>query len=323
MLTRSWRRSLSNRTTVCAWGAWSRFPTTQRHRTLPTTTTRRAPQARRPNARLPRGRVGSERGRVPVGSGPTYDLWGTQALARTMVQRTQPTYTYYVRLRHGAADINRFDQEAEAAKPVPGFNGASSRGRSGGLGYLVGPSSSAGLVGAGCTGRSRGPSRNRPSAVPAEQRRKGGLPHDGGDRRRPPPAGKPGPGPGAGCRRHRCRGRCRAGHRSLRAFAPLGEARTAEVSTGVHFDVLVLPLGRSHYGPGRACPWRLARCARLAQPVVGQPGELRSPVADSGSARGGRCSAERCHRGQPRARGARAAGRPCRCAAPFLERCSR
>ncbi len=46
----------------------------------------------------------------PVGSGPTYDLWGTQALARSVDRRTQPTYTYYVRLRRGAADIGRFDQ---------------------------------------------------------------------------------------------------------------------------------------------------------------------------------------------------------------------
>jgi hypothetical protein len=37
----------------------------------------------------------------PTGSGPTYDLWGTQALARSMVPLTPPNYTYYVRLRHG------------------------------------------------------------------------------------------------------------------------------------------------------------------------------------------------------------------------------
>ena len=43
-----------------------------------------------------------------------------------MIPRTQPTYTYDVHLRRGPSDINRFDQEAEAAKSAPGFNGASS-----------------------------------------------------------------------------------------------------------------------------------------------------------------------------------------------------
>ena len=30
---------------------------------------------------------------------------------------------------------------------------------------------------------------------------------------------------------------------ALSSLAPLGEARTAEVSTGIHFDAVVLPLG--------------------------------------------------------------------------------
>jgi hypothetical protein len=50
----------------------------------------------------------------PSGGTPTYDLFATPAFARTVVPRTAYGYGYFVRLRHGVADLPRFDAQATA-----------------------------------------------------------------------------------------------------------------------------------------------------------------------------------------------------------------
>jgi hypothetical protein len=181
-------------------------------------------------------------GEFPAGSGPTYDLWGTQALARSMVQRTPPSYTYYVRLRRGAADINRFDTEASAAKSVPDYLGASSldavaesveasvHPQAVGWWALAALAALVGLavIGQALFRQSNVEKEDFPTmaAIGADRRLLVSL----------------------GLARALAVGLIGAAGAvvlatALSALAPLGEARTAEVSTGVHFDVLILPLG--------------------------------------------------------------------------------
>lgn len=183
-------------------------------------------------------------GEFPNGSGPTYDLWGTQALARNVVQRTPPGYTYYVRLRRGAADLNGFDAEAErgAAKSVPGYMGASSLDAvAASVEASVHPqavgwwalAALAALVGLAVIGQALFRQSNvekedfpTMAAIGADGRLLVSL-----GLARALTVGLVGAAGAVGLAT------------VLSAFAPLGEARTAEVSTGVHFDVLVLPLG--------------------------------------------------------------------------------
>jgi hypothetical protein len=181
-------------------------------------------------------------GEFPAGSGPTYDLWGTQALARSLVPRTPPSYTYYVRLRRGAADINRFDTEAEAAKSLPGYKGASSLDAvAASVEASVHPqavgwwalAALAALVGLAVIGQAL----FRQSNVEKEDFPT--MAAIGADRRLLVTLG---------LARALAVGLIGAAGAvvlatALSALAPLGEARTAEVSTGVHFDVVILPLG--------------------------------------------------------------------------------
>ena len=159
-----------------------------------------------------------------------------------MVSRTQPTYTYYVRLRRGAADINRFDQEAEAAKSVPGFNGASSLDAvAASVDESVHPqavgwwvlAALAALVGLAVVGQALFRQSNveredfpTMSAIGADRRLLVSL-----GLARALAVGLIGAAGAVGLAT------------ALSGVAPLGEARTAEVSTGLHFDVFVLPLG--------------------------------------------------------------------------------
>jgi hypothetical protein len=60
----------------------------------------------------------------PSGSGnPDYDLYATKAFARVVLPRTATSDVYFVRLRHGAADLPRFDAAigALSAKGVEGY----------------------------------------------------------------------------------------------------------------------------------------------------------------------------------------------------------
>jgi hypothetical protein len=181
-------------------------------------------------------------GEFPAGTGPTYDLWGTEALARSMVPRTPPSYTYYVRLRRGAADINRFDDEAEAAKSAPGFNGASSLDAvAASVNASIHPqavgwwalAALTALVGLAVIGQALFRQSN------LEKEDFPTMTALGADRRllvslglaRALAVGLTGAAGAVGLAT------------ALSGLAPLGEARTAEVSTSIHFDILVLPLG--------------------------------------------------------------------------------
>jgi hypothetical protein len=50
----------------------------------------------------------------PSGAAPSYDLYTTPAFARMVLPRTAFGYVYAVRLRHGAADLARFDNQVRA-----------------------------------------------------------------------------------------------------------------------------------------------------------------------------------------------------------------
>ena len=50
----------------------------------------------------------------PSGSAPSYDIYTTPAFARTVLPRTAYGYVYAVRLRHGAADLGRFESQMRA-----------------------------------------------------------------------------------------------------------------------------------------------------------------------------------------------------------------
>jgi hypothetical protein len=56
----------------------------------------------------------------PTGGTPSFDLFATQAFAHTVLPRTAVSYGYFVGLRHGAADLPRFDAFL-TAQGVMGF----------------------------------------------------------------------------------------------------------------------------------------------------------------------------------------------------------
>ena len=257
----------------------------------------------------------------PVGSGPLTTCGVPRRWRAAMVPRTPPTYTYYVRLRRGAADINRFDQEAEAAKSVPGFNGASSLDAvAASVDASVHPqavgwwvlAALAALVGLAVVGQAL----FRQSNVEKEDFPT--MAAIGADRRllvslglaRALTVGLIGAAGAVGLAT------------ALSGVAPLGEARTAEVSTGVHFDVFVLPLG--------ALITVLAVLALGVWPAVRASHNLWSGDLDNAS-RPSVTVARLAAAGAPpsavigvsHALGNKSGGAPYRCAAPSLDRCSR
>ena len=50
----------------------------------------------------------------PSGATPQYNLYASQGFVRTLLPRTATGYVYLVRLRHGAADLPRFDAATSA-----------------------------------------------------------------------------------------------------------------------------------------------------------------------------------------------------------------
>jgi hypothetical protein len=66
--------------------------------------------------------VEAAEGEFPSGGTQTYDLWTTQAFARTTDPRTLVFQSYFVRLRHGAADLPRFESDATALGVLNTFN---------------------------------------------------------------------------------------------------------------------------------------------------------------------------------------------------------
>jgi hypothetical protein len=178
----------------------------------------------------------------PSGGTPSYDLFTTPAFARTVLPRTAVTYQYFVRLRHGAADLSRFDNAANALRRGAGFVAYSSEdGQAAAVEGSIHPqalgwwilAALAALVGLAVVGQALG----RQSIIESEDYPT--MAALGADRRHLV---------ALGMARNLVVGLVGAAGAvavatALSPIAPLGEARIAETSTGVTFDTLVLPLG--------------------------------------------------------------------------------
>ncbi len=177
----------------------------------------------------------------PSGTAPSYDLYTTQAFARTVLPKTAFGYVYLVRLRGGAAALPRFEAASHAlnAFGAEGVGGLDQQAES--VEASIHPQAVgwwilallAGLVGLAVVGQALA----RQSIVEGEDY--------------PTMAAL-----GAGRRQLFTLGLARhlvvalAGAAgavlvatALSPIAPLGEARIAETSTGVSLDALVLSLG--------------------------------------------------------------------------------
>jgi hypothetical protein len=173
----------------------------------------------------------------PSGGAPSYDLYTTPAFARTVLPRTAYGYLYLVNLRHSAADLPRFTAEANAMGAYPSNLGtlpasvqASIHPQAMGWWILA---VLAAVVGLAVIGQAL----FRQSGVESESYPT--LSAFGADRRQLVALGMA-----------RALVVAVAGAAgavimatALSPIAPLGEARTAEPSTGLSFDTLVLPLG--------------------------------------------------------------------------------
>ena len=180
-------------------------------------------------------------GEFPSGSAPVYDLFASQAFARTVIPRTADVYEYLVRLRGGAAGLARFDAEANALHTagVEGYENGSEQVasveasiRPQAIGWWI-LAALAAVVGLAVIGQAMA----RQSVV--ESGDYPTLAALGADRRQLVTLGMA-----------RSLALALAGAAgavalatALSPLAPVGEARLAETSTGVAFDLLVLPLG--------------------------------------------------------------------------------
>jgi hypothetical protein len=224
----------------------------------------------------------------PSGGTPTYNLYATEAFARTVLPRIAVYYVYFVRLRDGAADLPRFDA-VMSADGVEGYQNedapvASVEGsiHPQAIGWWI-LAGLAGLVGLAVIGQALArqsivESEDYPTlkALGAERRQLFAL-----SMLRNLVVGLAG---AAGAV---------AVAVALSPLAPLGEARVAENSTGVAFDVAD-PLARSTCdGSGRNSSW----C--MAGPAGGPLRAARRPAGCFAPLRGGepsgrhRCSTER------------------------------
>jgi hypothetical protein len=174
----------------------------------------------------------------PSGVAPLYTLFGTQAFARTVLPRTALYYQYFVHLRHGVAALPRFEnvinplqlgsysnEDAQAASIEASIHPQA-------IGWLI-LAALAALVGVAVVG----PALVRQSVVESEDFPT--MVSLGADQRLLFTLGMA---------RNLTVGLAGAGGAlavatALSPFAPLGEARTAETSTGVVFDTPILLLG--------------------------------------------------------------------------------
>ena len=194
------------------------------------------------DGRLPRGRHRSHRVRIPVWYHSGVSPYTSRAFAHTVLPRTAMDYQYYVRLRHGAADIPRFDSAISTVNLGAGPVGASSEdGQAVSIEASIHPqaigwwilAALAALVGLVVVGQALA----RQSTLESEDYPT--MAALGVDRRQLVTLGTA---------RHLVVGIAGAVGAvaiatALSPVAPLGEARLAESSTGFTFDSLVLPLG--------------------------------------------------------------------------------
>jgi hypothetical protein len=177
----------------------------------------------------------------PSGGAPSYDLYATRAFARTVLPRTAVFYEYFVRLRHGAADVPRFDAEVSALSAAGVVGYQSEDGPATAVEASIHPqaigwwilAALAALVGLAVVGQALA----RQSIVESEDYPT--MAAVGADRRQLV---------GLGMARNLVVGiggavGAAAVATALSPIAPLGEARIAEGSTGMTFDAPVLLLG--------------------------------------------------------------------------------
>ena len=173
----------------------------------------------------------------PSGTAPSYDLYTTAAFARMVLPRTALGYVYAVRLRHGAADLARFDAQvralgASASNEDAAVTSVEASIHPQAIGWWV-LAALAAIVGLAVLGQAL----VRQRIVEAEDYPK--MAALGADRRQLL---------ALGLARNFVVGFLGAAgalvvSTALSPLAPLGEARVAETDTGVTFDPLVLLLG--------------------------------------------------------------------------------
>lgn len=176
----------------------------------------------------------------PSGNTPEYDVYPTLAFARSILPRTAVSYTYYVRLRGGAADVPRFYAQGKALN-VPGIGASNQDALAASIEASIHPqavgwwalAALAAVVGLAVLGQAL----FRQSVVESEDYPT--MRAIGADRRQLVVLGMA-----------RALVVALAGAAgamvlatALSPLAPLGEARDAESSTGFAFDTLVLLLG--------------------------------------------------------------------------------
>jgi FtsX-like permease family len=185
--------------------------------------------------------IEASEGEFPSGSTPVFDLYATTAFARTVAPRTAIAYEYFVRLRDGAAGLPAFDAAVSRLRPqgVQGYQNANLQATAveasihpQAVGWWILAALSA-LVGVAVIGQAL----VRQSATESQEY---------------PTLAALGASPrqilALGTARNLSVGLAGAAGAvvlatALSPVAPMGEARLAEVSTGVTFDTLALPLG--------------------------------------------------------------------------------
>ena len=182
--------------------------------------------------------IGATESEFPIGNATNYDVFTTTAFDRSVGQKAATVFAYFVRLRHGAADLPRFTAALNALHPVFIQNqdtiatAVASSIHPQGVGWWV-LALLAGLAGIAVIGQALG----RQSVVEsAEYPTLAAL----GLRRRHLLA--------LGTARNVVVALAGAAGALVVAVAlspltPVGEARLADPTPGVHFDPLVLPLG--------------------------------------------------------------------------------
>jgi hypothetical protein len=179
----------------------------------------------------------------PTGGTPVYDVYVSQAFARTVLPRTALYYEYFVRLRRGVDDIPRFDAAVSSLNlgTGSGVGDSNEDQQAAAIEAAIHPqaigwwilAALAALVGLAIVAQAL----SRQSIVESEDYPT--MAALGVDRRQLVALGMV---------RNLVVGLAGAAGAiaiatALSPLAPLGEARSAETSTGVAFDTLVLPLG--------------------------------------------------------------------------------
>ncbi|GEM_PF-429145 len=177
----------------------------------------------------------------PSGTTPSYDLYATQAFARAVIPRAAVGYVYAVRLRHGAADLPRFDVQASALRTA-GMEGVGNQDQQAasveasihpqaiGWWILAALAALVGLavLGQALTRQSIAEGEDYPTMAALGMNRRQLVTLGMARNLVVAVAGAAG---------------AVAVATALSPIAPLGEARIAETSTGIAFDTLILPLG--------------------------------------------------------------------------------